>query len=134
MYNQKQIIANTSLPFVTVSGTVKDENGNPLEGVNIYLKKDPLIGTTTNANGEFFFPDIIGVLDVVFLYQGNEVVMRADQVQNKVVTINALSSLPEAVVNGTKKRKIWPYVLGVSAIGILLMANSSTETAKPVTL
>lgn len=134
MYNQKEIIADTGLQFVTVSGIVKDENGNPLEGVNIYLKKDPLIGTSTNANGEFVFPNILSALEVVFLYQGNQVIKRADQVKNKVVTINALNSLPEAVVNGTKPRKIWPYVLGVSAIGILLMANSSTETAKPVTL
>ena len=37
----------------SVSGTVTDEEGNPLIGANVYVE-DTFIGTTTNLDGEYF--------------------------------------------------------------------------------
>ena|SRR5690606_25674696 len=133
MTNKQPKLITTDLPFVTASGIVRDINGNPLEGVNIYLQKDPMKGTTTNAHGEFVFPAVLGVLDVVFSYQGNEVVKRASELQNQPVTINVLNTLPEANVNGKSKRKLWPYLLGAAVLG-LAITYTSTEEPKHVTL
>jgi len=133
MTTKQQAITNTGLPFVTVSGIVQDTNGNPLEDVNIYLQKDTTKGTTTNAHGEYVFPAVLGVLNVVFSYQGNEVVKRASELQNQTVTINVLNTLPEATVNGAKKRKIWPYLLVPGILG-LIIAIAPSEKPKQVTL
>ncbi|HYQ57257.1 MAG TPA: carboxypeptidase-like regulatory domain-containing protein [Draconibacterium sp.] len=37
----------------TLKGVIKDQNGIPIDMVNVVLKEFPTLGTTTNANGEF---------------------------------------------------------------------------------
>jgi iron complex outermembrane receptor protein len=41
----------------TISGTVKDENGNALAGANVLIEKS-VRGTTTDKNGTFVIPDL----------------------------------------------------------------------------
>ncbi|OBX17580.1 MULTISPECIES: carboxypeptidase-like regulatory domain-containing protein [Bizionia] len=49
---------------ISVKGTVLDENGLPLPGTNIILK-DTAIGTQTNFDGEFEFPEKLKKGDVL---------------------------------------------------------------------
>lgn len=37
----------------TISGTVKDDQGQPLPGASVYVKDNPTVGTVTDANGSF---------------------------------------------------------------------------------
>ncbi|MEA4983530.1 MAG: carboxypeptidase-like regulatory domain-containing protein, partial [Paludibacter sp.] len=38
---------------ITVSGTVTDENKEPMIGVNIYVKNEPGFGVNTNLDGKY---------------------------------------------------------------------------------
>ncbi|UWX55579.1 carboxypeptidase-like regulatory domain-containing protein [Maribacter litopenaei] len=68
-----QNIHNTNVPLAdsyTVRGTVLDESNLPLPGVNVILKGTS-IGTTTDYDGKFEFPQKLEVNDVlIFSYIG----------------------------------------------------------------
>lgn len=62
---------------ITVKGTVLDENGLPLPGTNIILK-GTAIGTQTNFDGEFEFPEKLKKGDVLifsFIGYGSKTVV-----------------------------------------------------------
>ena len=66
---QAQVIKNTSEKTILVEGNVSDETG-PLPGVNIILQ-GTRIGTATDFNGDFEFPQKLKKGDVlVFSYIG----------------------------------------------------------------
>ncbi|MDR3094226.1 MAG: carboxypeptidase-like regulatory domain-containing protein [Bacteroidales bacterium] len=48
------IEAQTPPPAVSVTGIIFDEEGEPLPGVNVYVK-NPMRGTSTNGDGQFTF-------------------------------------------------------------------------------
>ncbi|WP_321374176.1 TonB-dependent receptor [uncultured Draconibacterium sp.] len=48
-----QTIAFGQSNNATLKGIIKDQNGFPVDMVNVVLKEYPTLGTTTNANGEF---------------------------------------------------------------------------------
>ncbi|WP_027137977.1 SusC/RagA family TonB-linked outer membrane protein [Gaetbulibacter saemankumensis] len=58
---------------ITISGTVKDENGMPLAGANIYAKNAG-VGTMTDFDGNFqvSYPDTAKDVILVFSYVGYE--------------------------------------------------------------
>lgn len=66
---------------ITVKGTVIDENGLPLPGVNIIVK-GTVIGTQTNFDGEFEFPEKLkkgDVLSFSFLgYDTREIIINSE--------------------------------------------------------
>jgi hypothetical protein len=68
-----QTVSRDTTITSTVKGVVKSaEDNSPLPGVNVVLKGTP-IGTVTDSNGEFKFPDKLKVGDVlVFTFIGLE--------------------------------------------------------------
>lgn len=54
--NVERIFSNQE-PLIDVKGRVINENGDPVEGVNVTIKGTSL-GTITNVNGEFFFKEV----------------------------------------------------------------------------
>ncbi|WP_048331077.1 carboxypeptidase-like regulatory domain-containing protein [Bizionia psychrotolerans] len=71
---------------ISVKGTVLDENGLPLPGTNIVLK-DTAIGTQTNFDGEFEFPEKLKKGDVlVFSFIGYS---------SKTIVINNENATPK---------------------------------------
>ena len=42
-----------SQQFSKIYGSIKDEDNNPLIGINIYNKENNTFGTVTNSEGEF---------------------------------------------------------------------------------
>lgn len=65
-----------------VKGVVKDEEGQPMAGANVYLKSDPTVGTTCDANGAFQFPRKLNEGDVIIFsfigYEPKEYVVTKD--------------------------------------------------------
>lgn len=58
---------------LTLSGIVRDENNAPFPGVNIYVKKDNTIGTTSDEHGKFQLAGNIQTGDVIiFSFLGYE--------------------------------------------------------------
>ncbi len=113
LYNLKRLIGILLIVFScvlaysqsTVSGTVTDNDGVPLIGVNIFLTGTDL-GTVTDLNGKYSInvPDEGGVL--VFSYIGYSIVKRPisasskNSVQDVVMGTDGLA-LDEVVVTGT---------------------------------
>jgi hypothetical protein len=63
---------DASAPGKIVKGTVKDETKQPLPGVNVYLK-GTAVGTITDAEGNFTFPQELQAGDVlIFSFIGYE--------------------------------------------------------------
>jgi hypothetical protein len=74
-----------------IKGTVKDEYKEPLPGVNIYLK-GTTVGTITDANGNFAFPQELQAGDVlIFSFIGFET-------RQYVVTKDTASGIEIALV------------------------------------
>ncbi len=48
-----QIVSFGQSNNATLKGVISDQNGVPIDMVNVVLKEYPTLGTTTNANGEF---------------------------------------------------------------------------------
>ncbi|AWG23310.1 SusC/RagA family TonB-linked outer membrane protein [Flavobacterium faecale] len=94
-------VSNPSLKQITIKGTVKDEDGMPIPGVNVNVK-GTTIGTTTDIDGNYTLaaPDTAKVL--VFSYLGlktTEVAINGKTVLNTVMK-NDAATLEEVVVVG----------------------------------
>ncbi len=62
-----------ALQLQTVKGVVKDEEGQPLTGANIFLKGSPAVGTVADLDGAFEFPRQLQPGDIlVFSFVGYE--------------------------------------------------------------
>ncbi|WP_250434055.1 carboxypeptidase-like regulatory domain-containing protein [Hanstruepera flava] len=72
---------------IEVKGTVLDENGLPLPGVNI-IQKGTTNGTQTNFDGEFKFPEKLNKGDVLsfsFLgYETREIIINSQNSKTKI--------------------------------------------------
>lgn len=81
--------ASQNTKDITVSGTVS-ENGNPLADVNVLLLKSA-VGTKTDADGKFTFPQKVKEGDVLlFSYLGHETkrIKIKDESNSKSVVLN----------------------------------------------
>ncbi|WP_375334214.1 TonB-dependent receptor domain-containing protein [Flagellimonas sp. C4] len=92
---------------VAVSGTVTDEEGNPLEGASVYVAEIS-VGTTTDANGNYELLLKEGKHIIQFSYIGYSPVARPITLDASGatldVTLQASMSLDEVViVSGSKK-------------------------------
>ena len=110
--NKKAPVAKAQQPDkkITITGTVKDEKGEPLPGVAVMIKETN-IGTATGLNGEFSLQYIESfpnpVLYVTML--GFEAVNMpiGNQREFNVILIEAIAGLDEVVVTGyTKTSKV----------------------------
>ncbi|WP_038030165.1 SusC/RagA family TonB-linked outer membrane protein [Thermonema rossianum] len=67
----------------TISGTVKDDQGQPLPGASVYVKDNPSIGTVTDANGSF----------TLTVPEGATLVVDFVGYQQQVITVGTQTSL-----------------------------------------
>ncbi len=102
----------------TISGTVTDENNEPLPGASVYLEGTTL-GTVTDVNGNYSVsvPDQGGVLIVSFVgYTSERIVIGAQNVINVTLTPD-IQALTEVVVIGYGTREKKDVVGAISTIG-----------------
>lgn len=115
----------------TVTGTVSDEQGDPMPGVNI-LVKGTSIGTATDVNGSFSIdtPGDDAVLVVSFVgYATTEVPLNSRSVVTVQMTPD-VTTLSELVVTGytlQEKKDITSAVTVVSSKDLLEVAATSVE-------
>ncbi|MDP4204356.1 MAG: carboxypeptidase-like regulatory domain-containing protein, partial [Bacteroidota bacterium] len=93
----------------TVSGTVKDQNGEPLIGVSVQLKGDAKVGTITDVQGKFSLSAPANS-SLVFSYMGYvSQTISAGQAHMNVTLSEDTKKLDEVVVIGygtVKKRDL----------------------------
>ncbi|MFO7622406.1 MAG: TonB-dependent receptor [Bacteroidales bacterium] len=117
---------SAELQQIRITGTVTDENGTPLPGVNIYIK-GTTVGAITDANGQYSLtvsdPNV--VLAASFIgYVTAEIPLSGRTVIDVTLTTEALA-LDEVVVvgYGTQKK--------VNVIGSVVTISTSEITASP---
>ncbi len=88
-----------AVPVRTVSGTVKDESGNPMVGVTVVASRNRQRGTSTNADGTFSFRVPMDETHILFSMVGMEsqrlpvgngtlnVVMKSDVIESEALVI-----------------------------------------------
>jgi TonB-dependent starch-binding outer membrane protein SusC len=112
--------AGSTVPVaLTVSGTVSDEFGNPLPGVNV-LVKQTTNGTTTDADGKYSISVAAGTETLVFSFIGYE--LQEVAIDNRssidVSMLPDIASLEEVVVIGygtAEKKEITSSVASIDA-------------------
>jgi hypothetical protein len=116
----KQVVLNpkqsnskeSSSQTKNIRGTVVDESGSPLPGVNVFVK-GTTIGTATDLYGNYSIDIPEQVVTLVFSYVGYrpyEVVVE-DQTEINVTLYEETTKLDEIVVigYGSSSRKLWFY-------------------------
>jgi len=83
-----------------VSGTVTDENGEPIAGVSVFAKGAPTIGTATNADGQFTLSVPSSVTKLVVKYIGYTETEAAASTNVQVKLSSDEKTLGEVVVTG----------------------------------
>lgn len=113
--NKAIIIAPEDLRVAKVSGTVKNEKGDPLIGVSVKIKGST-IGTVTNERGHFELPVAAGAI-LVFSYVGYEqleTVSSADPIN--VILKESATGINEVVVVGYGTQKKTSSTASVAAV------------------
>ena len=125
-----QSITNTSSTLtVVIKGTVTDENGKVMPGVNVMLKGSS-IGVATNVKGEYSLtlPDATGILVFSFIsYETKEIPLEGSTVINAKMD-PATGSLKEVVVVGygtQAKSKVSGAITTVNAKDVALSPSSN---------
>ena len=88
---------------ITVSGTVTDENKEPMIGVNIYVKNEPGFGVNTNLDGKYSIK-VKRNATLIFSFVGydkKEIEVDGKNVINVQMASNDNNVLNEVVVTGT---------------------------------
>ncbi|HQB27398.1 MAG TPA: TonB-dependent receptor [Paludibacter sp.] len=92
---------------IQVSGTVTDENDEPMIGVNIYVKNEPGFGVNTDLDGKYSIT-VRRNATLVFSYIGygkTEVEVDGKSVINVKLTSDDVNVLDEVVITGTGAQK-----------------------------
>lgn len=115
MDNNAIVIAPENVRVAKLTGTVKNEHGDPLIGVSVKVKGSN-IGTVTNENGRFELQATAGAI-LVFSYVGyeqTEIVSSASPLN--VVLKESASGLNEVVVVGYGTQKKTSSTAAVAAV------------------
>ncbi len=91
-----------------ISGTVMDETGEPLVGVNVFIKGS-LSGTVSDIDGNFRLEKIPQNSTVVFSFVGfnsTEIILREDKDRQKIALSAIIDELDQVVVvaHGTQRK------------------------------
>lgn len=112
-----------------IKGTVRDEQGKPLQGVTVLPKSEPSAGTVTNAQGEFTLsvssPDEIIVFRSIG-YASQEVPVQEGELQ--ITLIASGDNLEEVVVVGYGTQKKESVTGAISSVGAEDLARSTAVT------
>lgn len=101
---QNSETASSSPLTITVRGTVKDEQGRPIQSVSVVVPGTPY-GSMTNAQGEYSISDVPEKADLLFSYIGYEsqrIPIKSRSVIN-VVLKTEVKQLDETVIIGYGK-------------------------------
>jgi TonB-dependent starch-binding outer membrane protein SusC len=111
----------------TVFGTVTDESGQPLPGLNVVVKGTTQ-GTVTNADGEYILANIPDDATLVFSFVGmltQEVEVGSQSTINVTMVVDAIGIEEVVAVGyGTRKKKV--------VTGSISSVDSEEITARPV--
>ena len=116
-----------------ITGTVLDENKEPLIGVNIVIKDNPGLGTITNVDGQFRIKATAYQV-LVFSYIGYDK-MEVPIAGNKVINIqmkpSSNSVLDEVTITGTGVQKKATITGAITTVDInTLKSSGSASTSK----
>lgn len=115
--------SDTSFP-VFLQGKVLDyATGQPIEGVNIYVKGNTTVGTSSNASGDFDLA-AFGNNTIVFSHQSFGVEeYEATEIKGNVYMFEKANALNEVTI--TNKKNNWIKYAGIAAmVAILIYALS----------
>lgn len=118
---------------ITISGTVKDETGQPVPGANILLKGSS-VGTTSDANGRYTLtiPDENGVLVFSFIGYATQEVSVSGRTVIDITLAADVVALSEIVVTGygsQSKREITGAVATVDSKQLLSVPSTNLAQA-----
>lgn len=96
--------------MVTLTGVVLDEKKAPMIGVTVYLETETIIGTTTNAKGEYALSIPEGDFNVIFSFIGYEKVVKKFDGKNatdffRIFMHPEAIQMEDVVVTGVYQRK-----------------------------
>jgi len=125
------IITNNYLQQRSITGTIKDENNNPLPGVNIQVE-GTTIGTISNANGSYTItiPNENVVLVFSFIGYNTQKIPAVNKTTLEVIMMPSTSSLDEVVVIGygtQKKVNLTGSVTAVNSANIEKLSVTQTS-------
>ena len=114
---------------IKVSGTVTDEQNQPLIGVNVTIQGVTGFGTTTDVDGKYTI-EMEPYNRLVFSYIGfveQEVLIKEQTKQNVVMKEDDATSLDEVVITGTGVQKKLTVTGAVTQIKMDDIATTSTS-------
>ncbi len=119
-----------SVAIISISGTVSDESGQPLPGVNVLIK-GTTIGTTTDAGGRYALevPDVSAILVFSFIgYAAQEVPVGNQTVINLSLAPD-VQALEEVVVVGYGTMKKSDLTGAISSVNSDAIARTNPVQA-----
>jgi TonB-linked SusC/RagA family outer membrane protein len=122
------VSASAQTKTVNVSGTIKDEEGEPLIGANVYVKDQPGLGVTADIEGNYKIT--VGAYKILVIsyvgYETQEIQLKEEDVVLHIVLKESKSSvLDEVVITASGARK------KVNVTGAITSVNVS-ELKTPV--
>ena len=114
---------------IKVSGTVTDEQNQPLIGVNVTIQGVTGFGTTTDVDGKYTI-EMEPYNRLVFSYLGfveQEVLIKEQTKQNVVLKEDDATSLDEVIITGTGVQKKLTVTGAVTQISMDDIASTSTS-------
>jgi hypothetical protein len=119
---------STGLSYpITIQTVVKDQDGNPLEGVHLYSVKNPTKGATSNSKGQVKLEGVEYDEVVTFSFVGSTKHIKAVNVTS-TTTIEVGTDLPEVTVTAKKPSNALWWLLGLVVVGgIAYKANQAQK-------
>lgn len=114
---------------IKVSGTVTDEQNQPLIGVNVTIQGVTGFGTTTDVDGKYTI-EMEPYNRLVFSYIGfveQEILIKEQTKQNVVLKEDDATSLDEVIITGTGVQKKLTVTGAVTQISMDDIASTSTS-------
>lgn len=101
-----------------IKGVVTDENGDPLPGINVYVKGSTAIGTRTDLNGEFVLAVPVGTKVLVCSCIGMETqeITLGNRTVLRVTLKEDVNKLDDVVVTGIFTKAKESYTGSVSTV------------------
>ncbi|WP_299578643.1 TonB-dependent receptor plug domain-containing protein, partial [Mucilaginibacter sp.] len=121
--------ASTSIAALTISGSVTDENGQPLPGVTIRVKGQRTGAAVTNSNGFFTIqvPDNKAILEITYIGYIKQEIVVGNQTSFNVKLKVAFDELKEVTVNTG-----YQSLLKERAPGSFSQVSQATLSDRPV--
>lgn len=117
---------------LSVGGGVMAENGEPLIGVNVYIKHNTAIGVTTDGDGKFILGNIPKNSSIVFSYMGYndfELILTKSN-ENLKITLEAnIDVLDQVIVVGRGTQRKITTTGAVTSINIEALQVPATSTS-----